>query len=107
MASTKTTSQRCQQSAQILPWSSKWSVFEYVRENALWEEQVEVEQLGSDDSESEHSRAEDVCEDRKTSEDKFGKFLLSLVKYVACIFCYLKMFTMLLDYCLILILNHC
>ena len=37
-------------------------VFEYVRENALWEEPVEVEQLGSDDSESEHSGAEDACE---------------------------------------------
>ena len=49
-------------------------VFEYVRENALWEEPVEVEQLGSDDSESEHSWAEDVCEDRETSEEKFGEF---------------------------------
>ena len=69
MASTKTTSQRCQQSAQIYrgPQSGRFSevdrrVFEYVRENALWEEPVEAEQLGSDDSESEHSRAEDVCE---------------------------------------------
>ena len=36
--------------------------------------------------------------DRQRSEEKFGEFWLSLVKYVACIFlCYLKMFPMLLD----------
>ncbi|KAK0153232.1 Pogo transposable element with KRAB domain [Merluccius polli] len=31
-------------------------------DDALWEEPVEAEQLGSDDSESEHSGDEDVCE---------------------------------------------
>ena len=31
-------------------------------DDVLWEEPVEAEQLGSDDSESEHSGAEDVCE---------------------------------------------
>ena len=53
-------------------------VFEYVREKALWEEPVEAEQLGSDDSESEHSGAEDVyvrcVRDRETSKSEFGEF---------------------------------
>ena len=31
-------------------------------DDALWEEPVEAEQLGSDYSKSEHSRAEDMCE---------------------------------------------
>ena len=50
-----------------VPQSGRFSevdrrVFEYVRENALWAEPVEAEQLGSDGSESEHSGAEDACE---------------------------------------------
>ena len=53
-------------------------VFEYVRENALWEEPLEAEQLGSDDSESEHSGAEDVCEGLR---DIGGEIWRILVKF--------------------------
>ena len=49
-------------------------VFEYVRENALWEEPVEAEQQGAMTARANAAGQRTCVRDRETSEEKFGEF---------------------------------